>query len=125
MFADRSKNFPHANSLESTNESSILKVGIYKQQLADFPAQRLKISGVQCSPTYNFRLGDKLLRTEQNVDPYNICVLHARLEFIDPFAPRPFFGNRGGSFLFFESSSGLIRFNPVSRIQILEVNWDA
>ncbi len=37
--------------------------------------------------------------------------------------PNP--GNPGGSFLFFESSSGLIRFNPISRIQIFEVNWDA
>jgi hypothetical protein len=26
---------------------------------------------------------------------------------------------------FFESSSGLIRLNPISRIQIFEVNWDA
>ena len=60
----------------------------------------------------------------KNVTLY-ICMLHARLEFIDSFAFRSSFGIPGGSFLFFESSSGLIRFNPISRIQIFEVNWDA
>jgi hypothetical protein len=62
--------------------------------------------------------------TEQNVDLY-ISMLHAGLGFIDSFAPRPSFGNPGGSFQFSEFSSGLNRFDPISRIQIFEVNWDA
>ena len=77
-----------------------------------------------CCSMSNFPMAHKLLRTEQNVDLY-ICMLHARLEFIDSFASRPSFGNPGGSFYFFESSSGLNRFNLFPRIQIFEVNWDA
>jgi hypothetical protein len=68
-----------------------------------------------------FRIAHNPFRTEKNVDLY-VCVPHAELEFIDSFASGLSFGNPCGSFLSFESSAGLIRFNSIPRIQILEVS---